>query len=301
MVRIMKHYHFKFGKANEIFKDLIDKEKIPLSIYFWPEGVNGKDSYLSNPKTKKPSKDQVHAFYDVEKNPTEACFWIFNDGEIFCYQPENGNIFDGEKNNPFLIREENGIKYHPKSMYVVRKQKYKKFELPEIFANINSNRHYNQVTIAELKNAEEKIADYLINEENNNNNPRIQITKHNYLNFLSPIEFETLIFLIFNYGDSYCSSFRGSTLEGKDLKVRLSKFKELTLPDDWYWIQAKKKNYDEPPNLNEILIHRGKENIEKRILGENWLIECIDNRQDIKNWLKNMTFSNKMFDFIWYQ
>lgn len=317
----MIHYYFKFGTGNEglinWIKNNEEMKTIPLSIYFWPEGVDGKESYLS--KCSNKQSGQVSNFFNVKETSNENYFWIFYKDKVYCYKPISGIIYNGGDKYPFLIKhnKKDGKKYLPKSMDVKLNKEYKKHELPEIFANTNSNQHYNRGTIAKLGGKQEEIANNLIN------NKKILISKDNYLDYLSPIEFETLIFLIFNYDGSYCSSFRGGTLKDFDLKVSLlQKFPHLLNNNidctKIKWIQVKKKDYDkdkeeeingefkklkeELENYNDrLLIYLGKNDvIQNRILGKEWLTNTINERKDIQGWLKNMTFKNyELFNFSW--
>ncbi|OGH06469.1 MAG: hypothetical protein A2W22_05600 [Candidatus Levybacteria bacterium RBG_16_35_11] len=114
----MIHYYFKFGTGNEKFKKWIDtkkdKEKVPLSIYFWEEGKNEKESYVS---THLHNKKQIDNFFNVEKElkkGEEVYFWIFFDDKIYCYKPINGEVYDGGDKYSFLI---NKTKKHKKNIY----------------------------------------------------------------------------------------------------------------------------------------------------------------------------------------
>lgn len=302
---MIHHYYFKFGTGNEKFKEWIDKkldiEKVPLSIYFWPGRKNKKDSFIS----KKPrSKRQIENFFDVEKNlkkGEEVYFWIFFEDEVFCYKPISGEVYDGGDKYTFLINEdkENQLKLLPKCMdaELMPILEKKKINLPEVF-NVDSNQTYNRKTIAKLKGTQKEIADFLIEKEKDLK----KIGKHNFLDYLSPIEFETLIFLIFNYKGSYCSSFRGGTLKDFDLKVSLSNFDGL--PNGLQWIQVKNKDdkdieAQEHPS-NRFLIHKGESEVPNKTFGKKWLIDHIDDRKDIIYWLENITFNYpKIFNFSW--
>jgi hypothetical protein len=230
----------------------------------------------------------------------------FYKDRVFCFKPiEEREIDDG----PEIVKDEKTD--FPKSMKAVSTLTCQKSDLPEIFANINSNQSYNRGTIAKLKKDEQRIANYLINRELKINNPQIALKKSCFFNFLSPIEFETLIFLIFNYESSLCSSYRGGTLEDFDLKVSLKEFKGLPEKisyDSIQWIQVKKKmelkqkeiEYQEK-HKDRILIYLGeKSDDQNRILGKDWLTGIIDKRPQIQRWLKEMTFRHKMFDFSFY-
>lgn len=305
----MNHYYFKFqigNKGLETWKESGgNMGRIPLSIYFWDGKNDAYNSVVKTPekyKLKNSQINQIKNFYSIAKNPIDTYFWIFYNHEVLCYKPMGSEVIDGpeilkvsEEDTKGSIKE-----YLPKSMDAELIYSLKKHTLPEIFANINSNRKYNRKTIAELSGSEKLIADSLINKN------KIHISRKNYLNYLSPIEFETLIFLIFNHGGSICSSFRGGTLKDFDLKISLSENMD-GLEKGLYWIQVKKKDLginkkdieEHKSHYDRILIHLGETNISDRILGVDWLSETIDIRQDILNWLKSMTFKYDMFDFIW--
>ena len=206
---------------------------------------------------------------------------------VLCFKPINGSVYDG----PDYLLDENGS--FPKSMDAKLIKSYKKYSLPEVFANINSNQKYNRLTIAELKGPERLIADSLINKN------VINISHENYFEFLSPIEFETLIFLIFNWDNSFCSSFRGGTLKDFDLRVSLHK-DIFGLNEGNYWLQVKKYvSNDLIPLKSTILVHLGKTDITNGILGLDWLTSIINNRKKILEWLKQMTFNYEVFNFKW--
>ncbi|MCZ7401332.1 MAG: hypothetical protein O8C61_03835 [Candidatus Methanoperedens sp.] len=303
-------------------------KEIQLSIYFglwkiadywkWKNAnflesnTDKKDPYNKN---YKPNKTQIDCFFSIEDNPNETYyFWIFYNYEIFCFKPKNSKIRDGKPEKCIDKHGESEDRY-PKVMdaeQVLFRHPLKKHELPEIFANINSHRKYNLKTIVELSKQEKDIANYLINKEIGKNPLSIDITKEEYLNFLSPIEFETLIFLIFNHKSSLCSSYRGGTLEGFDLKVSLKDFKGLPENlscDSIHWIQAKKmpeiekkEKEKQKEHKDRILIYIGEgedSDVQNRIFGKKWLTDIIDERPDIQRWIEKMTFKHEMFNFRW--
>ena len=104
---------------------------------------------------------------------------------------------------------------------------------------------------------------------------------------MSPIEFETLCFLIFNRGKSHCSSFRGGILKDYDLRViNNGQFKDLP---DKFWLQVKKKEEVEKRKKEEsrehVLIYIGETKIKERLLGKEWIISIIKKDCGIKEWL----------------
>lgn len=112
------------------------------------------------------------------------------------------------------------------------------------------------------------------------------------MQYLSPIEFETLIFLIFNNQKwSFCSSFRGGTLPGFDFRVKIYK-KVYGLSKGIYLVQVKKKSEsDITLKPKTILVHIGKTDEPKRIFGSDWISDRVSERPDISAWLRKMTFN----------
>lgn len=293
---IMKsiHYYFKFQTGNKGIRKWDKKgrpEIIHLSIYYGKWKCAEKATIGVPSQKESFSKKQINEFFSIKDNFTDTYLWIFYNNEIFCFKPVNGIVYDYDKDDSLV--DENGS--FPKTIDARNMVTIKKHELPEVFANINSNQKYNRMTIARLEGVEELIADLLINKE------KIPVSRKNYFKFLSPIEFETLLFLIFNQKDSLCSSFRGSTLKDFDLKVSvLEHFYGLSKGE--YWVQVKKKEVNLKQHHNSegmVLVHLGKTDIDSRILGLDWITLRIDERQDILRWLKEMTFKYDLFDFTW--
>jgi len=287
----MMHYYFKFQTGNtgfEKFPNLKEGDNVPLSIYYGKWKCAEKNNIRIPSQKDFRSKKQIDEFFSIKDNLINVFFWSFYNDEVLYFKPVDGVIYDG----PDYLIDENGS--FPKSMDMKLIKTYKKYSLPEVFANINSNQKYNRLTIAKLDGPEKSIADSLIKKN------EINISHQNYFKFLSPIEFETLIFLIFNSDNSFCSSFRGGTLKDFDLKISLRKdIFELKKGD--YWVQSKKLDIkdNEPPKKGMILVHLGKTDVSNRIIGLDWLNNIISTRKDILEWLKEMTFNYEMYNFKW--
>ena len=289
----MIHYYFKFQTGNTGFKkfpNLKEGDNLLLSIYYGKWKCAEKDEVGIPSQKDFRSKNQINKFFSISDHLPNVFFWLFYNDTVLCFKPVNGAVYDG----PEYLFDENGS--FPKGMDAKLIKSYKKYSLPEVFANINSNQKYNRLTIEELVGPERLIADSLINKN------MINISHKNYFEFLSPIEFETLIFLIFNGENSFCSSFRGGTLKDFDLKISLRKH-VFGLNEGSYWLQVKKDGRDNltPSQKSTILIHLGKTDISNRILGLDWINNVISKRKDILEWLKEMTFNYEIFNFKWRQ
>jgi len=215
------HYYFKYGKRNKIFEKFYKNNynEIPLSIYFGKWKCKDYHEYKND--------KQVETFFNINDSNNIHYFWIFFKEKIYLYRANENKIIDG----PSELIDDNGSL--PKSIKCNLVEVYKKIELPQVFSNMNANQKYNRKTIVKLKGPEEEIANSLIFKK------PININWDILLNYLSPIEFETLCFLIFNAGKSHCSSFRGGTLANYDLRVRNNgQYEDLA---DAFWVQVKKK------------------------------------------------------------
>lgn len=266
------HYYFKYGKGNKIFEEKFykkgDNHKIPLSIYF---GMWRCKDYPAH-ETDDP---QIKLFFSINDSNDIHYFWIFFKEKIYLYRANENKIIDG----PSELIDDNGSL--PKSIKCNLVEVYKKIELPQVFSNINAYRKYNRKTIVKLEGAEEEIANSLMTKK------PININWNNFLDYLSPIEFETLGFLIFNTGKSHCSSFRGGTLKDYDLRVRNNgQYGDLA---DAFWLQVKKKETNAKRFEDGMyLFHLGKTSIERRIIGREWTFKIIKNDSEIKKWLDGL-------------
>jgi hypothetical protein len=263
------HYYFKFQTGNEGFAKFFRKgehHKIPLSIYFGKWKCENYKDYNDNKNIK-----QVKTFFDINDSNNIHYFWIFYKERIYLYQAIENKLIDG----PNDLIDDNGS--YPKSIECKLIKDFEKIKLLQVFSNMNANQKYNRKTIVKLEGAEERIAESLINEKPMN------INRDDLFNYLSPIEFETLCFLIFNIGKSHCSSFRGGTLENYDLRVRnKGQYEDLA---DTFWIQVKKKETNIEPEFGIYLIHSGETSIANRKIGKKWIFNTIKNNYELKKWL----------------
>jgi len=313
-----KHFYFKFGRGNCEFKDwLISDDKkltITLSIYFggwsFEDYLSYKDKDLfflrsGEGKYKEGfkssiSRNQISSFCSIHKSANKFYFWIFFKSEIYCFSPLKNQIFTGgeePQSNKNSWRE--GKASIKKNIECKLIRKFLKIELPEVFSNINSNQKYNRKTIAVLENVENEIAERLVDDKEIN----IDMTDTSQvLKYMSPMEFETLCFLIFNSKGSWASSYRGGTLKNYDIRVSIGDdFFDKEISSGKYWIQVKKKNLNnkeiEKLKLEErmYLFYLGDNAASQRVLGKKWISKAIETT-GLTDWVKKSVFDYDIYN-----
>lgn len=282
----MKNYYFKFQIANRGFGIWLEQDKksnvVPLSIYYGRWKAAELSDGLAQ-RTTTSAKKQIETFYDLQKEK-DVYFWIFYQGKVYCFKGVNLKVFDGPDK---YIYPDGDL---PKSVEAELFCTYEKINLPEFFSNINANQHYNRGTICKLYGSAEKFASALISGN------KLNINAGNFYEYLSPTEFETLIFLIFNSNGNLCSSFRGGTLKDYDLRVRLfNDFKGM--PSGVHWIQVKLKSKEELKIKGYLISLHDKTNLAEKTIGIDWIKDRIKESTHIQNWLKEMIFNYDNINF----
>ncbi|MGB0893806.1 MAG: hypothetical protein ACPGUD_05310 [Parashewanella sp.] len=288
----MKHFYFKYLKENAGIDLLVSfyrkkslgelvGETFPVSIYFGKWKASEQSLGLEqNPKSQ--SADQIKQFYLLCKDCNDCFLWVFYKSHILQLKVVGHQVYDG------LTEFIDGNGSLPKSLDVELVSLYDKIKLPEVFSNINSNQGYNRKTITELKGTEKKIADALCS------NQQIKIDTFNYLDFLSPTEFETLAFMIFSNSSVVCSSYRGGTLKDYDLRIKVSaEFHGISV--GVHWVQVKfKSNYKSKDKLLTMTMN-SMTNLDSKIIGRDWIEARVKDSAVIRNWLKQMVFDYEVF------
>lgn len=295
----MNHYFFKFGKQNRFFKKCLDENisPMPLSIYFGKWKV---EDYKKHTKaylqalTNTLNKTLIETFLKCGDEEYEtSIFWIFYKNDVYALKPcdelQNGDYeeFKNSSGSP------------PKTIPCKIMNNFSKDKLPEAFATLNSNQKYNRKTIVKFDDKIAEICNFLLENIENKNN-KMKIKFFDSLEYLSPVQFETLIFLIFHHHDIHASTYRGGTLENFDLKIVLEgddnnkitgieqegvNFIQVKMYD--YLASHKKFSY----SGNKYLIHLGDTNFEKNILGKDWIFSEIEKLEKVQNWLgKSLSF-----------
>ncbi len=334
-----KHYYFKLGKANSIFEQLVNsdkykiqkelpKEGFALAIYYESEKKDSwtaeclndkkydddekKKEYLKEKTSGKLSHVHILKFNNIEKGDL---VWIFYKLRIYCFKCTDNKLFDAKKNGKYnYLFKKTKKPQQPKAKMFKLHNIWSAEDVPQFFATIGSNRSYNQHTIKELKeeSAELNVAKKLYNK--NSETICISLKKPVYNNltkYLSPTQFETLIFLIYLYKGGVPDSYKGTSREIVDLTVYYdSPEKEFDVLN--IQVKNKKSIADFEKTISEYnerykkdgektrlaLVHSGEiENSDSYIYGENWIIDNIKNFPDeiIAKWLKKQ-FSSEIFN-----
>ncbi len=285
----MEHYYFKYLSSNQGIETWYQykgrSKEIDLSIYYgdWKTvdyySNNIRDQHINNTK-------QIDAFFNLKNSNKQIYFWIFYNEKILCFKALALNVYDGPTIHNLTFKDK--LEY-PKSIKAELVQEFFKIDLPEFFSNINCNQYYNRTTIKELKDGELDFANSLID------NRPIKIDDKNIFKYLSPMQFETVLFQIFTTENSFCSSFRGGTLKDYDLRIILNKMFH-GIPEGKHWIQVKLKEKAKI-EIDGYLAYIGNSNIKDKILGSDWILNRMFERNDILNWLKKCVFDHKLLDF----
>jgi hypothetical protein len=290
----MNHYYFKFGEANCFIKQCIQdnggvlppQSQVPLSIYFGNWAV--EDYRAGCTVNEGKDRDQIDAFFHVADHRNESVLWLFDD-LVYSLIPQSDVYNGGGMTNADYT--------HPKAINSTVVQTFKKSQLPQAFASINSFQKYNRKTIVKLQNEEAEIAEWLFSQPHRN--AKMSIRRERRLFFLSPLQFETLIFLIFHHHEIFCSTYRGGTLKDVDLNIRarnVTTIRDMQVLGDAA-VQVKKSNVlIGQPNLqlsNDIyLVHLGYSFPKRNIFGKDWVENCVAQLPAVENWL------NQSLDFF---
>lgn len=305
-----KHYYFKFGEKNQIWSEYIKQQnkEIPLSIFFdkWKSKSKEEkqfpwkvdDYYNSESEFKKTFDErhhndtkQINMFFECgKKQVNNTIFWIFDEIKVYALQPTS-EIRDSQKDGileKYKPEDGDSAKTIPCKIY----KEFLKEELPESFATVNSNQKYNRKTIERFDDREQNLANFLLNEQKGD---KMKIKTEDMFDYLSPIQFETLIFLIFHHNDIFCATYRGGTLKDIDLKIEIDENSNLKSFQNIgnQLIQIKMQDYRKfkAKEKNEYLIHLGKSVNDKNILGKDWIKTEVKKLLQVEIWLKkSLTF-----------
>lgn len=252
-MNIRRHYLLKLGKGNFLFDFFLDKDIDPHVIIGhggW-KVADYPNNYLncgSTPEDKefiKRSEKQIKDFFDHEEDKENSFFWIFHDSKIYALQPDSG-VYDLEEYLNKNINQKFTEYCHSQEKweeYEKSKKKYdgkfhlwadaKLFKAKEVlklnssevihnFASTNANRYYNSKTIVKLKEdsllfdiADSIIKIKLLSESSK----EIPNDIEEKLKYLSPTQFEALVFLTLYEIGYLPSGYRGGA--GKDHDIFL--------------------------------------------------------------------------------
>lgn len=284
------HYFFKFHSKNAGFIGFVENKdnreaigtEVPLSIFYgnWlVEDYRSNSDELfyhwSGEKLSPQSLSQVKRFFEIEQDRTETCFWVFLDKTVYCLTPEHARVVDG----PRELIDKNGST--PKTIHSRIVLAEDKHDLPEGFATLNANQRYNSRTIAVLKESEHTIAEHLYK----HGTAALRVSSEQVFEYLSPLQLETLLFLIFVRNDLYASTWRGGTQEKYDLRIDLDH--ELRpFPKGPSYIQVKKKETSAARRSeNYWVVHSGSSDFTKRLVGRDWVEDQVRKSEYLMQWL----------------
>ncbi len=252
------HFFIKLGKENYLFDFFLKKEMTPHLIIghgSWRvpqffddhQHLNHKGNE-EEPESIRRCKSQIKYFMNSSKNRENSYFWIFHKQRIYVLQPIS-EIFDIEKyhDSEFgkyknIITEKwsdkHSLSNNENKFNIWRDAKLCKAKFVEgfeekiegkiikgidshriihQFASINANQAFNRKTIAKLDSV---IADEIIECVIKNKIKYWPTKIKDKINYLSPIQLETLVFLCFYEMGYLPSTYRGGT--GKDYDILLN-------------------------------------------------------------------------------
>ena len=108
---------------------------------------------------------------------------------------------------------------------------------------------------------------------------------HELFGYLSPLQLETMLFLIFVRNDRYASMWRGGTLEKYDLRIELDEEPRPFLKGSSY-IQIKKKEIQAARwSEKHCVVHAGSSDFTKRLVSCDWIEDHVRQSDYLKQWL----------------
>ena len=250
MTQKRRHYFLKLGARNFLFDFfLINKIASHLIIGHgdWKvDSYNDNEDYLSgeNGKSVRRVKQQIKDFFEHKKDRENSYFWIFHEERIYAlkavseifdlcnyHDPEFKNscnpieTWEGDKS----INKKDSDKFNLWSDAKLCKAKFvegfeeglESCDVIHKFASINAHQGYNRRTIAEIKGDEASIADAILDFVTENKSMPQPLLLEEKIKYLSPLQLETLVFLIVYELGLFPAGYRGGN--GKSYDILLNK------------------------------------------------------------------------------
>lgn len=308
-----KHFFFKQGRGNCGFLELKKSknhgavmavgDEVELGIFFSNDldDNTSKSDVEKNPKLSKNRK-QICSFIYLKQGD---CLWVF-DREIYCFECLDQKMTKYDANDPntppYLDEGKGGTSAKVKKFKCLKCIKLE--DVPEMFSTTSSNLSYNQRTIVEFEDttSQYEVCKSIVSRS------KIDIDNSNFIDYMSPSQFETLNFLIFYFSGKIPKSHIGLSRKYVDLEV----FDPKNQKTEFY--QVKKKDYDLPCHkdprdeiINDhdvCLIHTGKTDSTNKnmILGKDWILQQICHQKtknctlySVKDWVRYL-FPENLFD-----
>ena len=311
MVKARRHFMFKQGEGNSEFEIMksetnVQTDTLEFGVYFSNDlTVKTVKADIDNNKNLSCNGKQIKAFLSVEEGD---CIWIF-DTSIYCFECVDHQVHEypsGDANTPVYL----GKSKWKISAKTKRFNLLKGFEISdvsEMFSTSSGNPSMNRGTIKEFSTSEHKehyeICESLLTDK------KIEVNLDNFIDYLTPTQFETVAFMIFYLYGKVPRSYAGGSRKDIDLEV-FSVTKNITK-----LYQVKKKEIGatskEDKELRDYLfkrdvwlIHSGKTDQSVKTLGKDWMQWMICNHNTIDPVLANLhtwvkcLFPDNLFHYV---
>jgi hypothetical protein len=297
-------YFVKLGKGNRLCHDWLDCENPKCGIFFnGPPGGPRRDVSADqirkwirgieahNPKDLKKAKDrigprswpQVRDFFkvnDFEQQRKRSIFVTIHPPTVYLAQP-----IDGPRDE--FVRQDRRVELAKVVPVQVLKPATVK-QVPHVLASLPSNRYLIQGTFRRVK---DKGAIRSICYVTGLGCPPIESAPE-LLECLSPVEFETLVFLLFASHGLFVPAWRGGTMPGVDIVARNESAQSIRIdPLSWKPHEAttfqvkRERNCDHDDEHGAewtIALTAGK----GKVLDAKWILRNVYQRPDVMKWLK---------------
>jgi hypothetical protein len=226
--------------------------------------------------------------------------WLWKNGRIYVYSIVGNDFFNEQ------FQYEKGKDTPSVSHKFTQVITFTPENVPHRFATLKNNQGYNRKTIVKLIDEDKNIADALLNKTT------LDINKNYFQKYLSPNQFETLIFLLFQANGITASAHNGGTTESYDFLIdhafeikdnKIIKLKEKSIK----LVQVKQRVLKKQSDIKKTLEHndflftldklyiKGSSNEPLRIdISYFELIKQSENTIHIKKWLE-FEFNKKCF------
>ena len=259
--------------------------------------------------------NQIKVFVEAVMNKENSIFVTVAHGKVYFYKPDYGDKtgfsffvlkeesyddYDGDmeaiKAKGWKIRKDGEIIQIPKYVYVKKINKAPldivEDKVPYILASLPSNQSYNRVTIKEVDDWGVKQAiKYCLGEQ-------LETPKNTsqFFELLSPVELETLVFLILTNAGLHVPTWRGGTMPDIDFLTYNFSNKVITLEpvviksSQGMSFQVKRKKVNKPLENVDYIIALNNENKNEKILTGKWLLKQVANQPNTRRWLERTLY-----------
>ena len=245
------HYFIKLGEKNYLFDFFKNREKelgyhLIIGHGDWKcadynHGANNNLIYSKKDSTfvEKNVKNQIDAFYNQNQYRENSYCWLFHEQKIYVFQSDS-DIYDlkdypcskfkefcnviktWNRDTDYKLTRPNQFNlWHNAKLCKARLLlTLESYDVIHQFSSTNANRGYNSKTIIKLKdNLSNTAEDILSIKLKNGSNKDLPDSFEKRLKYLSPIQFETLVFLVLYELGYLPSNYRGGTGKDHDILI----------------------------------------------------------------------------------